>query len=240
MSAAEFKESPEWRALGVPPGDAFPAEIEARVTRARIVAVITVDDVADAVPLARALVAGGIGAMELAWRTTAFLPALQAIKREVPAMLVGAGTLLTTGQVEAVKAAGADFGVSPGLSPSVIAAARKQGLPYAPGVMTPSDLHAAVESGCRFVKFFPAVSSGGLAHLKSIHAPFAHLGLRYLVLGGVSEANAAEYLREPSVVALGGSWIAPTNLVRQRAWEAIRERAAAACALAANTTKGTA
>lgn len=225
---------------GMPPGDAFVAGIEARVAKARIVAVITVDEVADAVPLARALVAGGICAMELAWRTAEFLPALRAIKQEVPEMLAGAGTLLTPEQVEAVHAAGADFGVSPGLSGRVVAAARRVGLPYAPGVMTPSDLHAAVELGCRFVKFFPAVSSGGLAHLKSIHAPFAHLGLRYLVLGGVSEANAAEYLREPSVVALGGSWIAPPALVRQRAWDTIRERALAACALAANSAKGSA
>lgn len=232
MSTANHTDVP-----GLPPGDAFPTDIEARVTKARIVAVITVDNVEDAVPLARALVEGGIAAMELAWRTAAFLPALQAIKRAVPEMLAGAGTLLTAEQVQAVKAAGADFGVSPGLSTSVIAAARRVGLPYAPGVMTPSDLHAAVELGCRFVKFFPAVSSGGLAHLKSIHAPFAHLGLRYLVLGGVSEVNAAEYLREPSVVALGGSWIAPPALVRQRAWDAIRERATAACALAAATPK---
>ena len=228
------------RVFGFAPGGAFGAEMEARVTAARIVAVITVDHAPDAVPLARALVDGGIGAMELAWRTADFLPALRAIKREVPEMLAGAGTLLTPEQVEAVKAAGADFGVSPGLSRQVVAAARRIGLPYAPGVMTPSDLHSAIELGCRFLKFFPAVSSGGLAHLRSIHAPFAHLGLRYLVLGGVSEANAAEYLREPAVVALGGSWIAPPALVKQRAWDVIRDRAAAACALAASCAKNSA
>ncbi len=219
---------------GLPPEGAFAAAMEARVVAARIVAVITVDRAADAVPLARALVAGGITAMELAWRTTDFLPALRAIRREVPEMLAGAGTLLTPEQVGAVHAAGADFGVSPGLCEHVVAAARRAGLPYAPGVMTPGDLHAAVRLGCRFLKFFPAVSAGGLAHLRSIHAPFAHLGLRYLVLGGVDEAGAADYLREPAVAALGGSWIAPPALVRQRAWDVIRARAAAAAALAAS------
>jgi 2-dehydro-3-deoxyphosphogluconate aldolase/(4S)-4-hydroxy-2-oxoglutarate aldolase len=218
---------------GLPPESAFPGALAARVAAARIVAVITVDQAADAVPLARALVAGGITAMELAWRTAAFLPALRAIKAGVPAMLAGAGTLLTPEQVAAVHAAGADFGVSPGLCEQVVAAARRTGLPYAPGVMTPSDLHAAVRLGCRFLKFFPAVSGGGLAHLRSIHAPFAHLDLRYLVLGGVDEASAADFLREPAVVALGGSWIAPPALVRQRAWDVIRARAASAAALAA-------
>lgn len=218
---------------GIPAGDLFAPALEARVVAARILAVITVDDAADAVPLARALLAGGIRGVELAWRTAAFLPALRAIKAAVPEMLVGAGTLLTAEQVEAAQSAGADFGVSPGLSGGVVAAARQRKFSFAPGVMTPSDLHAAVEAGARFLKFFPAESSGGLAHLRSIHAPFAHLGLRYFALGGISETSAPVYLREPAVAALGGSWIAPAALVRARDWPTIQARAAAAVALAA-------
>lgn len=220
---------------GIVAGDLFPAAIEARVVAGRIVAVVTVDDAADAVPLARALMAGGIRAIELAWRTSEFLAALRAIKQQVPEMLVGAGTLLTPEQVAVAKAAEADFGVSPGLSGGVVNTARRLGLPFAPGVMTPSDLQAAVKLGARFLKFFPAESSGGLAHLRSLQAPFAHLGLRYLALGGIDETNVAEYLGEPSVVALGGSWIAPARLIREHAWDTIRARALAACNLVAGT-----
>jgi 2-dehydro-3-deoxyphosphogluconate aldolase/(4S)-4-hydroxy-2-oxoglutarate aldolase len=194
--------------------------------------VITVDSAADAVPLARALVAGGIRAMELAWRTAATPDALRAIVSEVPEMLAGVGTILSADQVRVVVGIGAAFGVSPGLSATVLSAARSAGLPFAPGVQTASDVQAALEHGCRFLKYFPAQTAGGLPHLRSLNAPFAHLGLRYLALGGIDESNAIAYWREPAVAAIGGSWIAPTNLARERAWETIRARAAAARALA--------
>lgn len=210
----------------------FPPELLSRLCAQRIIAVITVDEVQQAVTLARTLVEGGVMAMELAWRTPVTLDALEAIVREVPEMMAGVGTLLSAEQVRAVADAGAAFGVSPGMSAAVVTAARRHGLPFAPGVQTPSDLQAALESGCRLVKFFPAESAGGLVHLRSMHAPFAHLGLRYIALGGIDAQKAAGYLAEPCVAAVGGSWIAPTALVRQGAWEQIRRNAAAARALA--------
>ena len=189
-------------------------------------------------PLARAVVGGGVLASGLAWRTPAFLEALVAIKRDVPELLVAAGTLLSPEQVHRVQAAGADFGVSPGLSVAVLEEARKCQFPFMPGVQTASDLHRAIELGCRWLKYFPAESAGGLAHLRNLHAPFAHLGLRYLPLGGINESNVAAYLNERPVAAVGGSWIAPAESVSQRAWEKIRQRAVAARALVERAGNG--
>lgn len=218
-------------APGVPGGCAFPPELAARLAVERIVAVITVDKVDQAVPLARALLAGGIQAIELAWRTPAALEALARIIQQVPEMLASMGTLLSPEQVRAAARAGAHFGVSPGLSPAVVRAAREAALPFAPGVQTPSDLHAAVELGCRFLKFFPAETAGGLAHLRSIHAPFAHLGLRYIALGGIDERNAPAYFAEPCIAAVGGSWIVPQSLVQSGAWDCVTKHALTARAL---------
>jgi 2-dehydro-3-deoxyphosphogluconate aldolase / (4S)-4-hydroxy-2-oxoglutarate aldolase len=213
---------------GLAPAVIFPAAIQQRVEAEGIAAVIAVEAPEDAVPLARALLAGGVRMVELAWRTAATATALVTLKREVPELFIGVGTLLTAEQARFARSAGADFGVSPGFSASVVHAAKACELPFAPGVQTASDLHAAIEAGCRWLKFFPAESSGGLAHLRNIHAPFAHLRLRYIPLGGINENNAPEYLREPIVAAVGGTWIAPATLVRQRAWDEIRQRAAAA------------
>lgn len=213
----------------------FPSELRAIIRAHRIVAVISVDTVQSAVPLARALAAGGIRVVELAWRTKATCGALEAIVREVPEMIVGVGTLLSAGLVRAAMDGGAAFGVSPGISAEVIAAAKRNRLPFAPGIQTPSDLQLAVECGCRFVKYFPAESAGGVAHLRNLHAPMAHLGIEYLPLGGIKEGNAAGYLAEPWVAAVGGSWIAPAELVQHGAWDEIRTRAQAAHRLVAAT-----
>lgn len=222
---------------GIPPGDLFSPLLAERLFASRLVAVITVEDPADAVPLARALVDGGIRAVELAWRSAATLEALAGIRRVAPELLLGIGTLLSSEQVRQVHEVGADFGVSPGLSPAVVEASRHVGLSYAPGVQTPSDVQAAVERGCRVLKFFPAETAGGLAHLRALHAPFAHLGMRFIALGGLTVENSSAYLRESCVGAIGGSWIAPANLVRQGKWDAIRQLAAAACERAARATK---
>jgi 2-dehydro-3-deoxyphosphogluconate aldolase/(4S)-4-hydroxy-2-oxoglutarate aldolase len=213
-------------------GEAFPQKLVVRLESDRVIAVITVDTADEAVLLGRALVAGGVRVMELAWRTSATLEALAAIVQDVPEMLAGVGTLLSPEQVQAAADAGAEFGVSPGMSAAVVRAARTFGLPFAPGVQTPSDVQAAVEQGCRLLKFFPAESAGGLTHLRNLNAPFAHLGLRYIALGGIDQRTAPAYLAEPCVAAIGGSWIAPSVLVRQGAWEDIRQNAAAARALA--------
>jgi 2-dehydro-3-deoxyphosphogluconate aldolase/(4S)-4-hydroxy-2-oxoglutarate aldolase len=200
------------------------------VRRAGVVAVLVIDDPADAVPLARALLAGGVGVMELTLRTPAALEALRAIAAEVPEMVAGAGTVIDPGQVAPVADAGAAFAVAPGVNPAVMEAARERGLSFAPGVMTPSDIEAALGFGCRLLKFFPAESSGGLAHLKNIAAPYAHLGLSYLPLGGLNAANMVNYLAWDPVAAVGGSWLAKREQVAAGDWAAVTSAAAHAVA----------
>lgn len=199
----------------------FDPQLAEQITESGIVAVLVVDRVEDAVPLARALLAGGIGAMELTLRTPAALDALQAIRREVPEMIAGVGTILTIDQVAQVREAKAAFGVSPGVNPRILRAAREAGLSFAPGILTPSDIEAALEHDCQLLKFFPAEPSGGLSYLKAMAAPYAHLGVRFLPLGGVNPKNMASYLSDPSVAALGGSWLAPRDLIQAGAWDKI-------------------
>lgn len=206
----------------------LPESVVNRLSACGVVAVLVVDDASDAVPLARALLDGGIDAMELTLRTPAALEALAAIKAHVPEMLAGIGTILRPEQVRQVYDAGAAFGVAPGLNPRVVEAAQKIALPFAPGIATPSDLERALEMGCRDVKFFPAEPLGGLKYLKSLAAPYAHLGVRFVPLGGLTLENMGSYLADPLVLAVGGSWLAPRDLIQAGDWGAIRDRAAAA------------
>ena len=196
----------------------FPAKILARLRASRIVAGFSVEKVEYAVPIANALLDGGIDAIELTLRTPAGLDAVKAICRDVPDMLVGVGTILSSDSVARVKATGADFGVAPGMNPRVVRSAHQAGLPFAPGIATPSDLEAAIEMECRFVKFFPAEASGGIKYLRSMSAPYQHLGIEYFPLGGLNEGNMLDYLRESHVPAIGGSWIVKKELVNKEDW----------------------
>lgn len=207
------------------------ADVFDRVKAGGVVAVVTVDAADDAVGVAEALLDGGVPAIELTLRTPAALAALAAVRKRVPDLLAGAGTVLTPEQVRQVQDAGAAFAVSPGLSPRVLDEAARVGLPFAPGVCTPSDIERALEHGRRFLKFFPAGPLGGLAYLRVIAAPYAHLGLSYLPLGGVTEANLAEYLADPHVGAVGGTWLAPPAAIRAKDWAGIRATAARAAAI---------
>lgn len=213
----------------------FPVPLLGRIESTRIVAVLVIDRVADALPAAEALFAGGIDVIELALRTPDSLEALREIKNYFPSMVVGAGTVLTPGQVSTVIDAGADFAVAPGCNPRVLAAAAAAGLPFGPGIVTPSDIEAALEHGCNLLKFFPAEPSGGLAYLRNMTAPYAHLGLRYIPLGGINETTAAAYLAEPTVAALGGSWIAPRDLIQKQDFAEITTRAQRARAIVTQT-----
>jgi len=190
-----------------------------------VIAVLVIDDVGDAVPLANALLAGGVDMMELTLRTPAAMGALAAITENVRDMCVGIGTVLTPHQVKQVKDLGAAFGVAPGLNSRVVEAARDVGLPFSPGIVTPSDIERAVELGCEVLKFFPAEPSGGLPYLKSMAAPYAHLHLKYVPLGGLNQENLATYLESPLVLAVGGSWIAKRDLIQQKKWDTITDRA---------------
>jgi 2-dehydro-3-deoxyphosphogluconate aldolase/(4S)-4-hydroxy-2-oxoglutarate aldolase len=187
-----------------------------------------IDRVEDAVPVARALLAGGVDVMELTLRTPAAMDSLRAVKAEVPEMLAGVGTILTPAQVVEVHAAGADFGVAPGVNPRVLQAAHDAGLAFAPGIMTPSDIEASIEFGCQILKFFPASTSGGLAHLKNIAAPYQHLGLRYIPLGGIKQGNMGDFLASDLIAAIGGSWLASKALIEAQDWSAITANAKAA------------
>ncbi len=199
-----------------------------RLEAAGVVAVLVVDRAEDGPPLARALLEGGVRAMELTLRTPAALEALRRIRAEVPDMLAGVGTILTPEQVREATSAGAAFGVSPGCSPRVIETAQANGLPFCPGVAVPSDVERALEYGLRCLKFFPAMPLGGLPYLRAMAAPYAHLGVRFIPLGGVTQGNVMEWLADPLIAAVGGSWLAPRDLIRRQDWAAIRELASEA------------
>jgi len=201
-------------------------EILSQLEKCGVVAGFSVDKVEHAVPIAKALLDGGINAIELTLRTPAAMDGLKAICAEVTGMLIGVGTVLTPEAVREVKLIGADFGVAPGMNPRVIRAAQEVGLPFAPGICTPSDLEVAIELGCRFVKFFPAEASGGVNYLKSMAAPYKHLGLQFFPLGGLNAVNMRDYLRLDNVPAIGGSWIVKQDLVEKGDWPGITARAA--------------
>ena len=200
---------------------AFPEELLSHLEKRGVVAGFSVEKIEHAVPLAKALLAGGIDVIELTLRTPIGLDAVKLIANEVPEMVVGVGTILTPETAVAVKKAGAHFGVAPGMNPRVVKAAREAGLSFAPGICTPSDLEAAIELGCRFVKFFPAEAAGGVTYLKSMAAPYNHLGIRYFPLGGVNSENMLDYLAEDNVPTVGGTWIVAKNLVQNEDWAGI-------------------
>ncbi|MHC4680165.1 MAG: bifunctional 4-hydroxy-2-oxoglutarate aldolase/2-dehydro-3-deoxy-phosphogluconate aldolase, partial [Planctomycetota bacterium] len=181
--------------------------------------------VKDAVPLARALLEGGVDIMELTLRTPAAMDALEEIKNNVPEMTVGIGTVLTSDQVRQITKLGAAFGVAPGLNPNVVKAAQKEGLPFSPGIVTPSDIECAIELGCNVLKYFPAEPAGGLAYLKSMANPYTHLGLKYIPLGGLNQDNLKAYLEFPSILAVGGSWTAKRDVIKMNDWKTITDNA---------------
>jgi len=217
------------------PPPLFECSLAEKISFAGVLAVLVIDEVRDAVPLARALLDGGVGAMELTLRTPAAFGALREIRDGVPEMIAGVGTVLDPGQVALAKECGAAFGVAPGCHPRVLAAARDANFSFAPGVATPTDIEVAVEHGCRLLKLFPAGQLGGLAYLRAMAAPYAHLGLRYIPLGGLTAANAGAYLADPLIAAIGGSWIARRDLIRAKDWAAITANAREVSDLIATT-----
>ena len=203
----------------------LPNPIAERLARSGVVAVVTAENPEDAGPIARALLTGGVGAIELTFRTARAAEAIRRIRAEVPEILAGAGTLLNRAHVEAAIEAGALFGVAPGCNPATIAAARECGLPFAPGVMTPTDMEIALEHGCRVLKYFPASNLAGPSALETMAAPFAHLGLRFIPLGGINLASLPQWLASPSVLGVGGSWLAPRDVIQRKDWAALQRNA---------------
>jgi 2-dehydro-3-deoxyphosphogluconate aldolase/(4S)-4-hydroxy-2-oxoglutarate aldolase len=195
-----------------------------------VVPVIAIDDAAQALPLADALVAGGLPVAEITFRTEAARDTIAAMAEHRPEMIVGAGTVLDEEQADAAKAAGARFALSPGIDAGVLAHAARIGLPFAPGIMTPSELQVALRHGCSMVKFFPATPAGGPSMLKNIAAPYAHTGIGFNPTGGVSLANLSDWLAVPQVRAVGGTWIATRADIAAGNWDQIRDNAAEAVA----------
>jgi len=186
---------------------------------APVIPVIVLNDVAHAVPLARALVAGGIRMLEVTLRTPQALACIEAIAREVPEAVAGAGTLRSAADARAAVNAGARFGVSPGYTSALGLACRDLALPLLPGVATGSEIMAAMEDGLTELKFFPAMQAGGPAMLKAWHGPFGDI--RFCPTGGVSPSNAAEFLALPNVACVGGSWLTPADAVAKGDWARI-------------------
>ena len=196
------------------------------LSKAGIIPVIVIEREEQAVPLAKALVKGGLPVLEVTFRTKAAAGAIAAIRREVPEAVVGAGTLLTPQMVKDAKAAGAVFGVAPGFDPAVMAAAKAEGLPMCPGIATASELSQALTAGCEMVKFFPAEAAGGVKMIKNLLGAFRFTGVRFMPTGGVNLSNVADYLAVPEIACCGGTWIVPKDALAAGDWAAIEKLAA--------------
>lgn len=209
---------------------------EALLRAAGIMPVLTVDSVDQALRIARALSDGGLRTFELTLRTPAALDALAAIKDTLPDCIVGAGTVLEPAQVDAVEEAGADYIVTPGVSPKLLDALLASALPIVPGAATPSELLALQARGIRVAKLFPAATLGGIAYLKALQGPLPRM--RVCANGGVDEASAADYLAQPNVLCVGGSWMVPKDWLAAGAWDRVQASAERAAKIVADARDG--
>jgi 2-dehydro-3-deoxyphosphogluconate aldolase/(4S)-4-hydroxy-2-oxoglutarate aldolase len=197
--------------------------IEQRIQQDRITPVIALEDAADAVPLCKALKTGGLAVAEITFRTKAAPEVLSTVAQEFPEFMLGAGTVTLLDEVEAAKEAGAQFAVAPGFNPKIVKRAQELDLPFFPGVCTPSEVEAALDLGCRILKFFPAGALGGLKMIKALYGPYSHRGVKFIPTGGVSADNLAEYIAHPAVLAVGGTWIVSKALLKAKDWSRVTE-----------------
>lgn len=204
-------------------------DVMKELSRIGIVPVIAINDAADAVPLAKALIEGGLPCAEVTFRTAAAADAIKAMSEAYPEMVVGAGTVLTTEQVDRAVAAGAKFIVSPGLNPTTVKYCQQIGVPVCPGTANPSDIEVALSLGLKTVKFFPAEAAGGLKYIKSIAAPYGDV--TFMPTGGVNEKNLLDYLSFNKIVCCGGSWMVPGDAIKAKDWERIKALTASAVQL---------
>ncbi len=196
----------------------------ARLLQLPIIPVIVIDDENDAEPLAEALLAGGLDRIEVTLRTPAAMVALERIVRRFPEMLVGAGTVVTREQARRCLDLGVSFGVAPGFNPETVRLFAEGGVPFIPGVLSPSEIEAAYAHGCRLLKFFPAEAAGGPKMLSAMAAPYESLGLRFCPTGGVSLDNMDGYLSLVSVFAVGGSWLATKRQIADKQWSVVTQQ----------------
>jgi len=194
-------------------------KLAALFRQAHVIPVLTIERLEDAVPLAKALVAGGVHTLEVTLRTPVAIEAAKAMMAQVPDAIVGIGTILNAGDLARAEEIGVKFGISPGATPELLKAAAASSLPFAPGIATASELMAALAHGFDLVKFFPAESSGGIKALRALAGPFPQA--RFCPTGGIGEANASAWLAEPNVVAVGGSWLCPKAEIKSGNWSGI-------------------
>lgn len=197
-----------------------------QVAACGVVPVVVLEDAAQAVPTAKALLKGGINAMEITFRTAAARDSIAKVAKEVPEMIVGAGTVINVEQLHAAVEAGAQFIVSPGSDADIIQEAMKLGVAVTPGVVTPSEIMLGLRLGVKVFKFFPAESFGGLKTIKALCGPFPQI--RIIPTGGISQANVADYFRNPKIVAVGGSWMCKKDMISAGDFDAITEKSRAA------------
>lgn len=201
-----------------------------RLRQLRLLPVIALSQAAQAVPLGRTLIAAGLPAAEITFRTPAAAEAIRLLRAEFPELLIAAGTILTPAQVDAAVAAGADLIVSPGLNPTTVRYCQQLAIPIIPGINNPSQVEQALELGLSTLKFFPAEASGGIAMLKALAAVYP---VQFMPTGGISPANLGKYLAQPNVIACGGSWMVPGDLIEQGDWSALHQLITDAVALLA-------
>ena len=195
-----------------------------KLAEIKIVPVLVLNSVEEGLKVGEILVSEGLLAAEITFRTAAAESVIKAMSEKFPELYIGAGTVLNSDDLKRAFDAGAKFAVAPGFNPTVVKSAIENSYSFAPGICTPSEVEQAYELGCKFLKFFPAEAAGGISMLKSVIAPYKHLGIRFMPTGGVSEANANDYLSIPEVAAVGGTWLGkPADIVEEK-WDAIREK----------------
>jgi 2-dehydro-3-deoxyphosphogluconate aldolase/(4S)-4-hydroxy-2-oxoglutarate aldolase len=197
----------------------------------RLVPAATVEKAEDAIPLAEALLAGGLDIVEITFRTPAAEEAIRRVVTKFPQMLVGAGTVLTEDQLKRAIGAGIKFAVAPGLNTDLVKKSLAANVPFIAGVATPTEIDRGICAGCKLLKFFPADALGGVKTLKAFAGPFSHTGVKFVPTGGINAANAAEYLALPMVAAVGGSWMVAEKLIKEKNWAEITRLAKEALAV---------
>lgn len=202
-----------------------------RLSEIRIVPVLVLDEVESGLKMCEILLECGLPAAEITFRTTAAAEIIRAASKRFPELYLGAGTILNVHDLRRAFDAGAKFAVAPGFNPTVVRAAVENHFAFAPGVCTPSEVEQAYELGCSFLKFFPAEAAGGVKMLKSLIAPYKHLGIRFMPTGGITALNAMEYLSIKEVAAVGGTWLGKATDIAAGNWELIRETVRQAAAL---------
>jgi 2-dehydro-3-deoxyphosphogluconate aldolase/(4S)-4-hydroxy-2-oxoglutarate aldolase len=208
------------------------SEIHGHIKSFGIIPVIALEKPESALPLADALIEGGLPIAEITFRTVAAAAAIEKIAASRPQLLLGAGTILTPEDLKRAVECGAAFGVAPGLNPRVVGEAVKLGFPFSPGVMSPSDIEGALNFGIKVLKFFPAGAAGGVKMMSSIAAPYEHLNIRFIPTGGVNQDNMRIYLEQKIVLAIGGTWIATREDIDAGRWNVIRDNCRTAMTIA--------